>query len=88
MGTGQWIAVAVGVSIAAIATGALVWRHRLVRGPRADRIPHEARRALRALAGDQRRRRKGSLRGEGYGGDDNLATAAGVASDSGGAPCD
>jgi hypothetical protein len=51
-----------------------------------DRTLRAARRAIRQSGRDQRRRNKGSIRGKGYGGDDNQGYNAGVSSDSGGMP--
>lgn len=45
-----------------------------------------ARKAIRQSARETRKRRRGSLRGKGGGGDQNLASDAGSTSDSGGTP--
>ncbi len=45
-----------------------------------------ARRAIRSNADERRRRGRGNIRDQGYGGDTNRAYDAGVTSDSGGMP--
>lgn len=82
-----WIVVGLLAAVlAAVAMMALLllWRRARASGP--DSTVQAARRAIRQSARDQRRRARGSIRGEGYGGDDNQGYNAGVTSDSGGMP--
>ncbi|MET8085538.1 hypothetical protein [Micromonospora sp. NPDC005237] len=61
-------------------------RRRRTRADGPEETMRRARQAIRASGHEQRRQRRGSLRGKGYGGDDNRAYDSGVASDSGGMP--
>ncbi|MEV4825276.1 hypothetical protein [Micromonospora sp. NPDC049274] len=71
--------------LAALSVVARRRRHRARADGPAETM-RRARQAIRASGHDQRRQRRGSLRGKGYGGDDNQASSSGVASDSGGMP--
>ncbi|MEU5783068.1 hypothetical protein [Micromonospora lupini] len=83
------------VWILAVATAALLLaallvlalrRRRRTRAHGPEETMRRARQAIRASGHEQRRQRRGNLRGEGYGGNDNQASSSGVASDSGGMP--
>ncbi|MCF0095574.1 hypothetical protein B0E54_04435 [Micromonospora sp. MH99] len=76
---------AAAVVLAVLALFALL-RRRRARTDGPDETMRRARQAIRASGHEQRRQRRGSLRGKGYGGDDNQAYNSGVASDSGGTP--
>ncbi|MEU8084766.1 hypothetical protein AB0B57_14235 [Micromonospora sp. NPDC049101] len=84
-----WILVGVGALLLAVFLVAAL----LVVGRRRRRAPagagetmRRARQAIQASGHRQRRHRRGTMRGEGYGGDDNQAYNSGIASDSGGEP--
>jgi hypothetical protein len=86
MSSGAWAVVGLMVAIlSALAIVALFFR-RHAKGGGSDLALQAARRAIRQSARDQRHRNRGSIRGEGYGGDDNQGYNAGVASDGGGMP--
>ncbi|GAA1892833.1 hypothetical protein [Asanoa iriomotensis] len=68
-----------------VAVLALALRHRTKAGG-SDRTLKAASRSIRQSGRDQRRRRRGSIRGTGYGGDDSQGYNAGVSSDGGGTP--
>jgi hypothetical protein len=83
MGDVTWVVV-VGAAVIFLALGFVVLRRRSNVGrPAAMRA---ARRAIRQSASDHRRRGRGSIRGRGFGGDDNQGYNAGVTSDGGGVP--
>ncbi|MFI5925427.1 hypothetical protein ACIA3K_05530 [Micromonospora sp. NPDC051543] len=65
---------------------ALRRRRRVARSDDRQAGLDSARKAIRQSARETRKRRRGSLRGKGGGGDQNLASDAGVTSDSGGMP--
>jgi hypothetical protein len=73
-----------------VPTGAVVGLVLLRRRRPADDGPdaamRAARQAIRGSRQDERRRRHGTMRGKGYGGNDGQATDAGVTSESGGMP--
>lgn len=76
-----WIMLLV-APLSAVIVLALIGRH-IGRVDRSDATLRAARRAIRQSVRDRRRRTRGSIRGAGYGGDDNQAYNAGVASDGG-----
>ncbi|MFI6266439.1 hypothetical protein [Micromonospora sp. NPDC051006] len=80
LATGAALALAAGVVMLAVRR-----RRRRARAGR-DETLRIARQAIRQSRRDVGRRSRGSTRGKGYGGNDGLATDAGVTSESGGAP--
>ncbi|WCN83562.1 hypothetical protein [Micromonospora sp. LH3U1] len=80
-----WILVG---AAALLVTALLVFvlRRRRIPASGPDETMRRARQAIRESGHHQRRLRRGSLRGKGYGGDDGQASNAGVTSDSGGMP--
>jgi hypothetical protein len=92
MSNGAWTVVGLAAILSVTAIVALLLRRRAKAGGSSAKAggsspaQQAARRAIRQSARDQRRRNRGSIRGEGYGGDDNQGYNAGVASDSGGMP--
>jgi hypothetical protein len=86
MSNGAWIVAGLMAAIlSAMAIVVLLLRsYAKARG--SDPALQAARRAIRESARDQRHRNRGSIRGEGYGGDDSQGYNAGVASDGGGMP--
>ncbi|KXK58055.1 hypothetical protein AWW66_32170 [Micromonospora rosaria] len=85
----SWIAVtAAALVLAALVLAALLLRRWALRRASSQGEPetmHAARSAIRQSV-DKGRRGRGSIRGQGYGGDDIRAYDAGVTSDTGGMP--
>ncbi|MDG4795469.1 hypothetical protein [Micromonospora sp. WMMD1082] len=86
----SWIAgTAAALVLAALVLAALLLRRRALRRTSSrgeSDTMRAARRAIRQSVDNRRRRGRGSIRGQGYGGDDNRAYDAGVTSDTGGMP--
>ncbi|MEU7610108.1 hypothetical protein [Micromonospora sp. NPDC049204] len=84
-----WIPVGVAALLLAVLLVAalLVGARRSRRAPAgADETMRRARQAIAASGHRQRRQRRGTMRGKGYGGNDSQAYNSGHASDSGGGP--
>ncbi|MET8041079.1 hypothetical protein ABZU25_09440 [Micromonospora sp. NPDC005215] len=83
-----WVLVGVVVLLlAALLLATLLVFARRRRAPAGtDETMRRARQAIQASGHRQRRQRRGTMRGKGYGGNDNQAYNSGIASDSGGEP--
>ncbi|MEU8300193.1 hypothetical protein AB0C04_23300 [Micromonospora sp. NPDC048909] len=88
MDTSLWLAIGAPLALAAVVVVTMLVARRRRRRARAGREEtlRIARQAIRQSRRDVGRRSRGSTRGKGYGGNDGLATDAGVTSESGGAP--
>ncbi|MFG2046934.1 hypothetical protein ACGFIW_05845 [Micromonospora sp. NPDC048935] len=78
-----WILVG---AVVLLLTALLVFAGRRRAPAGADETMRRARQAIRQSGHRQRRQRRGTMRGKGYGGDDNQAYNSGISSDSGGGP--